>query len=216
MSTKICTKCGENKELTEFYKRKQSEDGLRSACKTCARAYRQANKTTILAYASEYYQANKEAIITKNTEYYETNKVELAAQKAEYYQTNKVVKLTYASEYRQINKVAIAAKKYVYRQTPKGKLVSANSAHKRRAVVKSGSVSTKELQQLVDNNIYCFYCGCEVTDDNRHIDHFIPLCKGGLHDIQNLVVACATCNMKKGDKMPEEFMARQLENLKEV
>lgn len=49
----------------------------------------------------------------------------------------------------------------------------------------------------------CTKCG--VTDDNRHIDHFIPLSKGGLHALQNLVIACGPCSQKKYDKMPHIF-----------
>ena len=147
---------------------------------------------------AEYYQTNKEVIATKGVEYRKTNKVAIAAVKAEYRQANKETKASYMSE---------------YQQTPKGKLIKANANHKRRAVIKGGSVSTEELQQLIDDNTKCFYCGCVVTDDNRHIDHFIPLSKGGLHDLHNLVVACATCNLKKGTKMPEEFITQQPQKL---
>lgn len=35
MSTKICNKCGEEKELSEFYKCQGNKDGLHNHCKTC-------------------------------------------------------------------------------------------------------------------------------------------------------------------------------------
>lgn len=53
---------------------------------------------------------------------------------------------------------------------------------------------------------YCFYCGCELNDSNRTIDHFIPLCKGGANVKENLVACCFGCNNKKGMKTYEEFM----------
>lgn len=37
MNTKICTKCKEIKDLSEFDKRSRSKDGLKSRCKTCSR-----------------------------------------------------------------------------------------------------------------------------------------------------------------------------------
>ncbi len=48
-----------------------------------------------------------------------------------------------------------------------------------------------------DNNS-CQYCG-----STRHltIDHVIPKSKGGSEEWTNLVVACSTCNTKKGDKL---------------
>lgn len=35
METKICTKCGEEKPISEFYKDKQKSSGLRPDCKLC-------------------------------------------------------------------------------------------------------------------------------------------------------------------------------------
>jgi len=35
METKVCTKCGEPKPLSQFWKQKQTPDGLAYACKTC-------------------------------------------------------------------------------------------------------------------------------------------------------------------------------------
>ncbi len=52
----------------------------------------------------------------------------------------------------------------------------------------------------------CFYCGCELNDSNRTIDHFIPLCRGGANIKENLVACCFGCNNKKGTKTYEEFM----------
>ena len=39
MQTKTCTKCGEEKALTEFYKYKRGKYGVTSRCKVCIYAY---------------------------------------------------------------------------------------------------------------------------------------------------------------------------------
>lgn len=41
----------------------------------------------------------------------------------------------------------------------------------------------------------------EETGIEHHVDHIIPISKGGLHHPNNLRVITATENMKKGDKM---------------
>jgi len=39
MSSKVCSKCGEEKSFHEFYKDKSRPDGLRADCKMCFRKY---------------------------------------------------------------------------------------------------------------------------------------------------------------------------------
>jgi 5-methylcytosine-specific restriction endonuclease McrA len=59
----------------------------------------------------------------------------------------------------------------------------------------------------------CVYCGrregslgpMETKPDGfMHLDHVIPLTRGGADDESNLVAACRKCNMKKGDRTPDE------------
>lgn len=49
----------------------------------------------------------------------------------------------------------------------------------------------------------CEYCGAKAT----HVDHVYPVSRGGSNDLDNLVAACAPCNMSKGAKTPEEWLA---------
>lgn len=51
----------------------------------------------------------------------------------------------------------------------------------------------------------CFYCDTPIGDE-FHIDHFIPLSRGGSNWPENLVLACPTCNLRKHAQMPWEFM----------
>lgn len=60
---KKCTKCGEWKPFSEFYKQKGGKYGLYSSCKEC-------KKDTY----KEYYNNNKERIQEKTKEYYSNNK----------------------------------------------------------------------------------------------------------------------------------------------
>jgi hypothetical protein len=46
----------------------------------------------------------------------------------------------------------------------------------------------------------CQYCG---VTRNLTIDHVIPKSKGGDDSWENLVVACVSCNIKKGNKLLE-------------
>lgn len=56
-------------------------------------------------------------------------------------------------------------------------------------------------------SIRCYWCkvGTKPGRKTRHIDHIIPLAKGGADSVANLCVACPTCNLTKSAKMPVEF-----------
>lgn len=47
----------------------------------------------------------------------------------------------------------------------------------------------------------CQYCG---STRKLTIDHIVPKSKGGSDDWDNLVVACSSCNIKKGDRYLEQ------------
>ena len=52
MNTKICARCGLEKELSEFYVNSHNKDGLHSYCKTC-------NKEKAAAYMKTYMKTDK-------------------------------------------------------------------------------------------------------------------------------------------------------------
>lgn len=71
---KCCSKCGERKPRSEFYRLKRATDGLNYWCKGCAlkanRAYREANPGYYRKYMQEYRIVNPEY----DREYYQAKK----------------------------------------------------------------------------------------------------------------------------------------------
>lgn len=51
----------------------------------------------------------------------------------------------------------------------------------------------------------CAICRVRLNDD-WHMDHIVPLAKGGLHEARNIQLLCAPCNLKKSAKDPIEHM----------
>jgi len=47
----------------------------------------------------------------------------------------------------------------------------------------------------------CQYCG---DDQDLTFDHLVPRSRGGLTRWENVVTACAPCNLMKGGKLPAE------------
>ena len=56
----------------------------------------------------------------------------------------------------------------------------------------------------------CGICGVVADPKNWHLDHIIPLARGGLHMKDNVQVSHPSCNVRKGDRLPEEVHHRGL------
>ncbi len=50
------------------------------------------------------------------------------------------------------------------------------------------------------DNSRCHMCRKKCKPSEIHLDHVIPLSKGGTHTLENLRVSCAPCNLSKGDR----------------
>jgi hypothetical protein len=71
-----------------------------------------------------------------------------------------------------------------------------------------GTHTAEDVQAQYDRQKgRCYYCHKKL-DDKYHIDHVIPLAKGGSDGPENLVVACQFCNLSKHDKHPMDFDGR--------
>jgi hypothetical protein len=52
--------------------------------------------------------------------------------------------------------------------------------------------------------LQCSYCG-KVCTMEHHLDHMLPMSRGGIHHPDNLCIACPPCNTRKGGMTYEEF-----------
>lgn len=50
----------------------------------------------------------------------------------------------------------------------------------------------------------CQYCGKKPRPDEITVDHVVPRKQGGISCFENCVLACLQCNLKKGNKTPEQ------------
>lgn len=69
----------------------------------------------------------------------------------------------------------------------------------RKLGVTIGPVSL--AQALIDYNGICGICNKQLTDKYIHLDHIIPLAKGGAHVQTNIQPTHAICNCRKGTKV---------------
>ncbi|MBR3040983.1 MAG: HNH endonuclease [Lachnospiraceae bacterium] len=56
-------------------------------------------------------------------------------------------------------------------------------------------------------NILCEACGKKMSSiEDCHFDHIFPFAKGGKSTADNCQILCSSCNLKKNDKLLQEFM----------
>lgn len=69
---KRCNKCGRELDESEFNKDSAAKDGLKTLCKSCCKAYKQAIREKTLAYSKEYNK--RDYVKQQKQEYYNNNK----------------------------------------------------------------------------------------------------------------------------------------------
>lgn len=80
-----------------------------------------------------------------------------------------------------------------------------NSREKRAKAIKDAGPEGRKLireweARTVDSP--CVYCGMPAIHAKGHpVDHFIPICRGGKHEVSNLRRACIMCNGKKSAQL---------------
>jgi 5-methylcytosine-specific restriction endonuclease McrA len=229
---KRCTKCGRQLPATREYFPVQTTGlyGLRSQCKACCVAYSKQRRTRHdvrereaaydkrrmtdpvvrkmrKASASRHYQEHRD----KRRERY-ANDPEFKARDVERcreYRASdqgKAVTASYRSQ--NIDKRRSYAREYAAgrRQTEDGRIsLRANAAIRRaRKLRAGGSFTSSDIEAIrTAQGNHCYLCG--KTLKKYHIDHFIPLSKGGTNDPGNLRLACPKCNQSKSDKHPFEL-----------
>lgn len=71
--------------------------------------------------------------------------------------------------------------------------------------------SRKRLTATERRNVYdkmqghCAYCGKPIELTDMQVDHVIPLCRGGVDDISNMMPTCRWCNHYKRNMLLDEW-----------
>jgi hypothetical protein len=85
--TKVCSKCGLEKPLSEYYFRKD-KNKYYSSCKECINKRTKQNHIDRKEYMKKYYNNNKQVILKRHREYEETYKDERTLYKRDWYIKN--------------------------------------------------------------------------------------------------------------------------------
>lgn len=220
---KICNKCKIPKSKNLFYKSKYTKDFIRSVCKECDKIYREKNKSDISKRKRIKYDENKhlisekrkldriknKKILDEERNYRLKNKNRINANYRKNYSKYREKILKNKRTYQKNNKEKLSEKYKRYRNTFEGKIIIRTHNINRKKKIKSvsdGTVKPKFIKELMNSQLEkCKICEINIKD-NFHIDHIMPLCRGGLHAITNVQLLCPTCNLTKSTKTHEEYI----------
>lgn len=186
MTSKICKKCKVEKQLDNYYAHKTTADRLDQICKSCkkakAREWAQSNKEKRKQISKRYVDSNPEKRQLTNFRYYNKNKEKI---------------------YNSI-KVSKSKKPEIYAG------LGRKHANMRRArKLNNGQEPYTESAMLELYGTVCHLCESSIDmaaprkvgtpgwELGLHVDHVIPLSKGGPDTLENVRPAHGKCNLQK-------------------
>lgn len=160
----------------------RSADKLGYQCKECISKQR-----------AKHWEENKEVLKPKKKAHYDANRDSILAQKADYWQRERE---------------AIGARRRHYYATDPDLKNRAISRVANREALKRSPDSDKVDRSIVfdRDNGTCYLCESQVDPDDWHMDHVVPISKGGPHTYDNVRVTHPNCNLRKSDRLPEDFI----------
>lgn len=113
METKICNKCGIEKDTNEFEFRTDTHK-YRNTCKECRKEYCRKWHTENIDHVKKYNEVNKEYIKQRSKKYYQENREKLITYSKKFREQNKDYYNEYNKKYKKDNKAQISEynKKY--------------------------------------------------------------------------------------------------------
>jgi len=167
------------------------------------RIYRETHEEEIREYGRRYFVDNKARALENQRRYRAANRDKVRAAKRKY-----------RAEHPE--KTAEESRRYydpakARRWRAKNPEKAADIIHRRRVRLIGGDarrVTPKDIASILRNyRNRCGYCGTPLSPVRRewHLDHAIPLKRGGRHAIGNLVPACKSCNHQKSTRLPIEW-----------
>lgn len=118
--SKICTKCGIDRPLSEYHKHKRGRYGLQPRCKTCLleenSAYKAAHREEGRAYNKGYYEQNREKVLAYTSQWAKDNKDKVNENAKRWREKNPERAKEVRATYNEANKEKVNARSRRYRE----------------------------------------------------------------------------------------------------
>jgi 5-methylcytosine-specific restriction endonuclease McrA len=192
-----CRTCEIEKPLPAFTRNGRKPHGVDRQCKECRSAMRKAAYAADPTYdkdaARRWREANRLKVRAMNRRWKEENKDKMTAYVRQFYERNPEKRAEYSQRFKVENPEQ-------YKRLTK----VSNARRRARLNEAEGSHSAADVQaKLEGQHRRCWHCSKKLK--NYHVDHLIPLSRGGSNGPENIVIACPKCNLRKHNKLPWEM-----------
>ena len=194
LQNKVCAHCKVKKPLSGYHVSRATKDGLVYICKECA-----------IEEAGKWAAENVERANETKRRWAAENPEKAREASRKYYRNNIESRLEYFRELYKNNREVMLARGKLWRQAnPDIVRAQGERRRAREANVFSGPKPTIE-ELLAMQNGKCAYCRT-TSPEQWHMDHVIPISKGGPDTADNVVAACASCNTSKQNQDVDKWM----------
>lgn len=160
------------------------------------------------ARAAKYHAANKDRAKKYFAAYKEANLDKIKARRKAYKIANKNSISEKGKQYRASVRDKLLEKKKAYYRENREKYRA--YVRNRRALFREaeGVHTPEDVQKILETQKWLCAeatCKADLRKTIRHVDHIIPLSRGGSNWPENLQCLCHRCNRSKWAKMPEQW-----------
>jgi len=145
-----------------------------------------------------YHNKNRNKRIRNSNEYYYKNRDRLAKAMKVYREANKEAFQLYRDTHKEIK----AINDRIWSKANKGKINAKTNKRRATKLNQTPVLSQAEIARIKDKYELSSYL-TKLTGEQYHVDHIVPIIKGGLHHPLNLRVITAEDNLSKGTNIPE-------------
>ena len=220
---KKCTKCGEIKHISRFYKSKSGKYGVTSECKIC---YKDRNKNYNDNHKEKIKEAHKkwnEKNPNFNKEYgkkwREDNKEYTKNYNKDYNIKHKEERREYNKNYYEKHKEEIKYNNNEYKKNNPHVYFNINNKRRQREENQGRGITKEQWKEMIDFfNWTCAYSGEYLGENDneniRTIDHIVPLDNNGENEPWNCVPMVRSYNTSKyTNNMLEWYLQQEYFNI---